>query len=191
MGHAVGRVIFLAVGAALLLGGGCKDRTAPGNPTGFAATAGEARVDLAWTNPADGDLQSVRVRRATTGYPAGPEEGDLVYEGLDGAAADTGLANGALYYYAAFAVDHTGNWSSGVQASATPAAVLTGDFTALGDAVRTAGVFDADQQQRLLQLLDDANALADGGDACGAGDKLAEFGGVVQELRSGAAAPVC
>lgn len=191
MGHTVGRVVFLAVGAALLLGGGCKDRTAPGNPTGFAATAGEARVDLAWTNPADGDLQSVRVRRATTGYPAGPEEGDLVYEGLDGAAADTGLANGALYYYAAFAVDHTGNWSSGVQASATPAAVLTGDFTALGDAVRTAGVFDADQQQRLLQLLDDANALADGGDACGAGDKLAEFGGVVQELRSGAAAPVC
>ena len=42
MGHTGGRVVFAAVTAALLLGGGCKGRTAPGNAKGFAATAGGA-----------------------------------------------------------------------------------------------------------------------------------------------------
>ena len=186
-------VFSLAVMLALACGGCKKDKTPPGNPMGFTATAGDSQAALAWTNPTDVDLAKVRVMKGTGGYPATPDEGNLVYEGLDQAFTDTGLQNGTLYYYTAFAADQKGNWSSGVQATATPvyAPALTGDFTEVGTEVTGSGVFDTAQQEALLGLLAEANGLLDGGDACGAGDKLLEFAAKLQEFRGGAAVPVC
>jgi hypothetical protein len=96
------------------------DVTPPTNVFGFTATAGDAQNTLDWTNPSDPDFSFVRIRARTDGYPTGPTDGRLVYEGAASHFVDTGLANGTTYYYANYAFDASGNHSSGAFASATP-----------------------------------------------------------------------
>jgi fibronectin type 3 domain-containing protein len=99
--------------------------TAPGAPTGLAATAGDAQVSLAWTAPASTGGAAI------TGYN--------VYEGTsenftDGAAAAstegtgltiTKLTNGTTYYFRVTAVNDAGEGPASGAASATPAAAIT------------------------------------------------------------------
>ncbi|WP_242344287.1 cytochrome c3 family protein [Anaeromyxobacter terrae] len=126
------------------------DNRSPGAPGALAATAGNGRVDLSWTNPADADLASVVVLRSAgapvtavpvegAAYTAGAALGasTVVFSGAGTAYADTTVANGTTYYYAAYARDGSGNYSaSGATAGpATPAAI-----TVVGDGAATPNV---------------------------------------------------
>ena len=79
------------------------DPVAGGPVTGLEATAGDARVALAWTNPAAVDLVKV-VRKAGAVAPADPTDGTVAYSGSANAVIDTGLANDTTYTYAVWAV---------------------------------------------------------------------------------------
>lgn len=97
------------------------DVTAPAN-VALSATAGNASVALSWIPPNDLDYAGVRIRRRTDGFPTGPSDGVLVYDGAGVATTDAGLVNGQTYFYTAFAYDGDGNFASGSLASAMPTA---------------------------------------------------------------------
>lgn len=98
------------------------DTTPPANPMNFVATGGNAVVHLSWTLPPDPDLAGVRIVRRTDTFPTGPLDGALIYTGLGTATDDLAVTNGTTYYYAIFAFDGNGNYSSGAIDSATPQA---------------------------------------------------------------------
>jgi hypothetical protein len=101
------------------------DTTAPAAVTNFVARAGDAKVDLSWTEPADLDLAAVRVLRSEVGYASGPEPGAgqvAIFEGRGTSFVNAGLQNGKVYYFTAFVRDAAGNWSAAAQATARPVA---------------------------------------------------------------------
>ncbi len=88
----------------------------PSAPTGLVATAGGARVDLAWS--ADAAATSYTVKRAIAA-PAGPYA--TIASGLTTAAhADTGLDNGTTYYYVVTAANAFGEGEPSAPVSARP-----------------------------------------------------------------------
>ena len=113
--------------------------------TAFSASAGNAKVELTWTDPKDkyatpeGDISdtgdqlvsewdyTVLVRK-TGSQPAGPNDGTVVvsssvrnqYQSTP--YTDTGLTNDTTYYYAVFAYNKDGVASAGAFANATPKA---------------------------------------------------------------------
>ncbi|MGO8670935.1 MAG: malectin domain-containing carbohydrate-binding protein, partial [Capsulimonadaceae bacterium] len=91
---------------------------APAVPTGLAATAGNAQVALSWT--ASSGATSYNVFRST----ASGGEGTTAYKsGITTTSyTDTGLINGATYYYTANAVNSYGSSAQTAQVSATPSA---------------------------------------------------------------------
>jgi hypothetical protein len=99
------------------------DLTPPANVFGFTATAGNTQNQLNWSLPSDPDFSFVRIRARTDGYPTGPNDGRLVYQGSGTSFLDTGLVNGTTYFYANYAFDSVGNNSSGAFAQATPFAL--------------------------------------------------------------------
>ncbi len=119
------------------------DTTPPSIPASFTATVGSptSTIDLAWTNPLDGDFASVTIRRSTLSYPTTITEGVSVAADVTGTTrADIGLTDG-LYYYSIFARDATGNVSasanivgifdtvSPVLSSLSPSSVLSSGTT--------------------------------------------------------------
>ena len=107
------------------------DEDPPPSVTQLGAEAGDTTVVLRWTNPDDADFDHTLIRYSTSGYVSDPEQGLAVENGADGefpgAAASvdsfvhTGLENGQVYYYTAFAGDEVPNYASGVNVSAEPA----------------------------------------------------------------------
>lgn len=95
------------------------DTTPPANVTNLVAIPSYTSIALSWNNPSDPDLASVRVMRGTIGYPADPNDGILVYQGLAKSVTDTGRATSTLYRYTVFTRDTAGNYSSGAIVSAT------------------------------------------------------------------------
>lgn len=100
------------------------DTSPPTSVSDFATTPGDGEVGLSWTNPTEIDFQGVRVLRKSDAYPANFNDGTLVYSGSGTSATDTGLLNGALYYYGAFAFDDVPNYASAAIATATPVSSL-------------------------------------------------------------------
>lgn len=98
------------------------DTTPPANVSGFLAGAGDRQVSLKWQNPSDADFSKVRIVRSQDFYPANPRDGVEVYDGKGESFIDSDLANGATYYYTAFAYDDLGNYASGAMAQAIPGA---------------------------------------------------------------------
>lgn len=114
-------------------------------PIAFAATAGNAKVSLTWTDPLDkyatpeGDISdtgdqlvsewshTVLVRK-TGSQPAGPNDGTVVVSSSvrnqyqTSAYVDSGLVNNTTYYYGVFAYNKDGVASPGAFTSATPKA---------------------------------------------------------------------
>lgn len=101
------------------------DTTPPANPSGFTATAGTNSISLSWTNPTDPDFDAVKIMRSTTGYPSGPNDGTLVYQGNAQVTFDASVSPDIRYYYTIFARDTSLNYSSGAIASAIITAVPT------------------------------------------------------------------
>ncbi len=78
----------------------------------FSAQPMDTAVQLNWQNPT-GTFARAMVRVRTDGYPQSITDGDLVCDrpGSPGAwdsFVHTGLTNGAVYYYTAFALDQSG-----------------------------------------------------------------------------------
>ncbi|MFN7982687.1 MAG: DUF2341 domain-containing protein, partial [Vicinamibacterales bacterium] len=112
------------------------DNLSPGNVTSATATAGNAQVSLAWTNPADADLHSIVVLRRTTSvvtdtpvegttYTVGTVIGSstvaCVVSAPTATCTDTGLTNSTAYYYKIFAKDTNVNYSAtGVVPTGSP-----------------------------------------------------------------------
>ncbi|MBO0723802.1 MAG: fibronectin type III domain-containing protein, partial [Blastocatellia bacterium] len=95
------------------LGGG--GGTAPPAPTGLSAAPGNGQVALNW-NPSTG-ASSYNVKRSTTS--GGPYT--IIATGVNSASyTNTGLTNGATYYYVVSAVNSFGESANSGQASATP-----------------------------------------------------------------------
>jgi PKD repeat protein len=98
--------------------------TAPGAPTGLAASAGNAQISLSWAAPASNggvSITSYKVYRSTT---TGTET-LLTAGGCSGLGAvlsctDTGLTNGQAYFYKVSAVNAIGEGAPSNEATATP-----------------------------------------------------------------------
>jgi hypothetical protein len=96
--------------------------TLPPNVTDFSATPQNPNILLAWKLPSDKSIVGVRIVRSTTFYPATPTDGQIIFENKDASGisnfVDADVKAGAEYYYTIFSEDLTGNFSSGVVASA-------------------------------------------------------------------------
>jgi hypothetical protein len=106
------------------------------NVTGAGATAGNAQVDVNWTNPNCFDnVIIVRHTATISGTPSGsylvndafPGGGTVVYSGQTSPQTFTGLTNGTPYFFKIFAFKGTStrDYASGVQVTATPVAPAT------------------------------------------------------------------
>lgn len=95
------------------------DATPPTNVT-LTATPGDGQVTLGWTVPPESDFAGVRIVRREDGFPTGPFDGTVVYDGAGTSFVDTDVTNGITYYYGAYAYDANGNYASGALASAQP-----------------------------------------------------------------------
>ena len=76
-----------------------------GAPSSFSATPGNLQITLAWTKPLGTTQVSISCK--TTGYPAGPTDGELVYEGSGTSYIDKNLQYGNAYYYGIWAAKVT------------------------------------------------------------------------------------
>lgn len=79
----------------------------------------EARAVLTWLNPSFAEFAAVRLVRQSSGVPAGPTDGLLIYDGGGQTAFDATVAPGQIYFYAAFVRDTANNYSSGAVVSLT------------------------------------------------------------------------
>ena len=128
-------------------------------PTSFSAAAGNAQVELTWTDPKDkyatpeGDISdtgdqlvsewdhTVLVRK-TGSQPAGPNDGTVAvsssvrnqYQSTP--YTDTGLTNDTTYYYAVFAYNKDGVAGAGAFANATPMAGTPVSSLAVGTLIK-------------------------------------------------------
>ena len=108
--------------------------SAPNPVTALQAVAGNARVDLSWTNPA-GAFDFVQVVRKAGGVPASPSDGTVVYTGTGASVADTGLTNTTTYGYAVW-VSNGGQLSTPTTTTATPLAPSVTGLVATGGDLR-------------------------------------------------------
>jgi len=160
----------------------------------FAAAAGDGEVVLTWTNPADSDFGGVRIQRGMTGYPASASDGTTVYDAAGQTVTDSGVQNGTLYYYVAFAHDNEPNYAGGVQASALPtaataAAEVLERFYDVDDtlAALTDDVLPEAQRDALGAKLVEAELAYRQDDPCGAVEELEGFQTLAQTYRQAAA----
>ena len=100
-----------------------KDAVPPAAPGGVSALAGDQRIALSWSNPADTDFVLTRVLRSTVGFATDPTPSGnqvVAYSGPGTSLADNPLTNGTRYFYTLFSQDAAGNWSQRATAAATP-----------------------------------------------------------------------
>ncbi|UCF30189.1 MAG: hypothetical protein JSV26_08955, partial [bacterium] len=80
------------------------------------------KVVLTWTNPADGDLSDIRVKRRRDDYPAGHDDplaatvysSNAVTPGMGMTVEDLNVQRGEVYFYAVFSADNVSNWQDGI-----------------------------------------------------------------------------
>lgn len=128
--------LFKFYTTATFIGVESPDVTPPGPVTGFTALAQPQSVQLSWQNPSASDFTGTLIRRKTGGFPAHRDDGQLVADkagapGSTDSYLDTGLADGATYYYAAFAHDHHRNYAAPATVSVTLDLVPPGPVSSL------------------------------------------------------------
>ena len=106
-----------------------KDTTPPAEVTELKATAGDGKVSLSWTNPADADLYQVEI----TASPVAGTLGNSVYlfaeKGKTMSFTAEGLTNGTAYTFTVKAIDKALNKSAGVSTAEAVKPVDTSDKT--------------------------------------------------------------
>jgi hypothetical protein len=95
-----------------------EDRTAPPNPLSVMSFGLRRSIRVQWTNPPLEAGDYLIVRASLSGPPTSRSEGRLVYTGTNTEVVDSGLLDDTVYYYTIFAVDPSGNASSGAFTSA-------------------------------------------------------------------------
>lgn len=111
--------------------------TIPSAPIGLNATSGNAQVSLNWT--ASSGATNYNIKRSTvngSGYVTITNRSTTFY-------ADTGLANGATYYYVVSAQNSLGESGNSAQVSAIP-------FSSPATPVFTSGTFSDDSVLSLI-----------------------------------------
>jgi HYR domain len=93
------------------------DKTPPAEASGFKLTAGDHRVVVTWNLPKDADFDHVVLVRSTT---RGKQVQKVVYTGRGRSYTDRKLSNNVTFRYTITTVDHAGNRSDGVSATAQP-----------------------------------------------------------------------
>ncbi len=99
---------------------------APDPVSSFEVTSvGDGKVSLRWTNPSGISFAGTMIRYKTGGYPSSATDGTLACDrstlaGQTDSFVVTGLTNGTVYYFTAFAHDNTPVYAAGVNTSATP-----------------------------------------------------------------------
>ena len=93
--------------------------TPPDAPQGLSATAGDGRIDLAWSAPGSDGGSPITNYKVYRGTSSGGES-FLVELGDVLSYADSGLTNGQTYYYYVTAVNSVGEGPQSNEASATP-----------------------------------------------------------------------
>jgi subtilisin family serine protease len=93
--------------------------TPPAAPTGVSATAGDARVTVAWSSVAG--ATGYNVKRSTT---SGGPYSTIVAGSAATSYVDTSLGNGTTYYYVVSAANTGGESPNSAQVSATPVSPL-------------------------------------------------------------------
>ncbi len=99
-------------------GGASGSRGQLTNVMNFTAIPQNDSIVLSWTNPTSAIFHSVRLIRSDKFFPGNINEGDVVYEGSAEYHQDFDVAVGVINYYAIFARDVYGNYSSGALAQA-------------------------------------------------------------------------
>lgn len=85
------------------------------NVSNFSASVNGQDISLSWNNPSNSagfTFSAVRIVRRTGFFPSGPNDGALIYDSSGENATDSGLSPGT-YYYAAYARNSRGEYSSG------------------------------------------------------------------------------
>jgi PKD repeat protein len=102
------------------------DSTAPAPISGFSVspTGQASQLALSWTNPSDSDYLWTRIMRKEGSSPIHYDDGLPIYQGFMAGFVDRDVSNGTAYYYAAYAVDHSGNYSAAVAGSGIPGGAL-------------------------------------------------------------------
>lgn len=119
------------------------DNLSPGGTSGLGVLPGDTELTVSWTNPTDGDFSNVVVLRDTATILASstPAEGSspAVSSSCGGTACqvryissgtsltDTGLTNGATYYYRIFAKDTRGNYTAYASTQEVPGTGAAGN----------------------------------------------------------------
>ncbi len=101
------------------------DSTPPAFPRNFLPSTQSGNVMLSWTNPTDSDFASVTIRRSTSRVPTSATDGTAVTTGNTGTShTDSSVPNGT-HYYAIFAKDTSGNYSTAAHAIITVSSSTT------------------------------------------------------------------
>ncbi len=93
------------------------DLSAPANVANLFAYADASDAVLSWNLPTDDDLALIRIVRNHLSFPTSITDGSVVYQGLGNQMIDQDiLSRYSPVYYTAFAIDTSGNVSSGAVA---------------------------------------------------------------------------
>ncbi len=98
----------------------------PSPVSGMIAAPGDAKIGLAWSNPDDSSWAGTLIVRSQDDYPFSPDEGDVVYDGIESDWVDEDLENNIEYYYTAFSYSAGPSYAAvdnGSRAAATPLAI--------------------------------------------------------------------
>ena len=115
------------------------DNQSPGNVTSSSVSSGGTSVNVAWTNPTDGDFSTNVILRSTSAVTNVPTEGSSTYSvgNIIGSATvacvtsstscvDSSVSLGVAYYYKIFSDDTFANYSTGVEPSGSPITLSAG-----------------------------------------------------------------
>ena len=134
-----GTAYFYAVSAINAIGEGPQSRETlavtpvapPGQVTGLTATAGNARVELSWTEVTGATSYRVYRRIAGGTLAAITSDGGTPADPTDEMFTDTGRANGTEYFYTVSAINAGGEGDESAEDSATPVLPRPGQVTGL------------------------------------------------------------
>ncbi|MBI5003846.1 fibronectin type III domain-containing protein [Candidatus Kaiserbacteria bacterium] len=118
-----------AVSSAALAGngGGGSFALAVSTPVPNVVTAEgvDSQIVFAWRNPETSNFAGTVVLRKAGGYPSGPHDGTVIYNGSAQTFTDTSLTNGTTYYYSLYSYNSTNQYSNPIHVSTAPKAGVT------------------------------------------------------------------